>query len=78
MKSSPVCCVAKEGRCDTSGQGQQDTCNFLNMNDNFFHSFTLTCRPLGRSFLFLFCFLQSKIKILCCSGYGGYRLFLPS
>ena len=55
--------LKKEGVCDTSGQGQQDICNFLNINYNFFPSFTLTCRPLGRCFSFLFCFLQIKIKI---------------
>ena len=50
MECSPVCCVAKEGRCDPSGQGQQDICNFLNLNYNFFASFTQTCWPTAASF----------------------------
>ena len=55
----------KDGRCDISGQGQLDICNFLNMNYNFFASFTQTCWPRGASF--------SSVLLDRDSGYTGYR-----
>ena len=62
MEYSLVCCVAQKGRCDTSGQGQQDICNFLNINYNFFASVTQTCRLTFASFVL---FSTDKDRDMC-------------
>ena len=78
MEYSLVCCVAQEGRCDTSGQGQQDICNFLNINYNFFASFP-SHKCVGRqpSVLALSCFLLIKIHRYSHSD-SGHRGFVES
>ena len=81
MECSLVCCVAAEGRCDISGQGQRDICNFLNINYNFFASCTQTCRPTDASFSSVL-FSTDKdgdIVLLRLQRLEvKYRLFLPS